>query len=325
MKLAIQIPCRDEEESLPRVLAELPRSVAGFDDVEWVLIDDGSSDRSAGLARAAGVDEVVSLPGRRGLAAAFLAGLEASLRRGADVIVQTDADGQYRAADIPALVRPVLEGRADMVIGERPLSTMGISLAKRALQRLGSAVVRRISGTRVPDATSGFRALTREAALRVNVFSSFSYTLETIVQLGLQRARVVSVPVGAIQVRRPSRLFRSTPEFVLRQSWTLLQIYALYRPFELFAASGAILTLLGALPAVRFLVLLARGGGQGHVQSLILAALLIVLGGLLLLASLLASLTAANRVLLEEVRLRLRRLELERAGSASPRPQPTSD
>lgn len=317
MKLVVQIPCRDEEECLPATLAELPRAVRGFDTVEWILIDDGSADRSVEVARAAGVDEVVALPGRRGLAVAFLAGLEAALRRGADVIVQTDADRQYPGADIGTLVRPILEGRADMVVGERPIAALGFSFVKSALQRIGSSVVRRISGTSVPDATSGFRAFSRDAALRINVFSGFSYTLETIIQLGLQGARVVSVPVGANRVERPSRLFRSMPEFVLRQTWTLLRVYLLYRPFELLASAGGLLVLLGTLPGLRFLFFLSRGGGQGHVQSLILATILILLGSMLVIAAVLASVSSANRILLEDLRLRLRRLELAEAAAST--------
>jgi glycosyltransferase involved in cell wall biosynthesis len=311
MKLVIQIPCRDEAESLPTTLAELPRTLAGFDAVECVVVDDGSTDGSAEIARAAGADEVVRMPGPRGLAAAFNAGLEASLRRGADVVVNTDADNQYRGADVAALVGPILAGTADMVVGERPLEARGASILKRGLQSLGSAVVRRISGTTVPDATSGFRAFTREAALRVNVFTTFSYSLETIIQLGLQRSRVVSVPIRVNPVTRPSRLFRRKRDFLARQGYTLVQVYALYRPFELFATLGAVLVALGLVPGVRFLVLFALGEGQGHVQSLILSLLLIVLGGLSMVVAFLAGLSAANRVLLEDVRLRLRRRELD--------------
>jgi glycosyltransferase involved in cell wall biosynthesis len=310
MKLVVQIPCHNEEETLPATLAALPRRVPGFDAVEWVLVDDGSSDGSVRVAREGGVDEVVALPGRQGLASAFLAGLEAALRRGADVVVNTDADNQYRGADIAVLVQPILDGRADMVVGERPIDAMGFSRAKRLLQRLGSGVARRVSGTDVPDATSGFRAYSRAAALQVNVFSGFSYTLETLVQLGLRRARIVSIPVRVNPVTRPSRLFRSIPEFVAKQGLTLLRIYSIYRPFELFAWPGVGLVLLGLVPAARFLALYALGGGQGHVQSLILASILISLGALLLLVAVLASLIAANRVVLEDVRVRLRRLEL---------------
>ncbi|HEX9190091.1 MAG TPA: glycosyltransferase family 2 protein [Vicinamibacteria bacterium] len=319
MKLVIQIPCRDEEESLPRTLADLPRALPGFDSIEWLLVDDGSTDRSVETARAHGVHQVVSLPGRRGLATAFLAGLEAALKRGADVIVNTDADNQYRGADVAALVRPIVEGRADMVIGERPADSMAFSRAKRLLQRLGSAVVRRVSGTAVPDATSGFRAYSRDAALQLNVFSTFSYTLETIIQLGLRRARIVSVPIGVNPVSRPSRLFRSIPEFVAKQAITILRIFVIYRPVETFAWPGLVLVVLGLAPGLRFLLLYLDGRGQGHVQSLILASLLVSIGALLLLAAMIASLSAANRVLLEDLRLRLRRLEAERAAGRDSR------
>jgi glycosyltransferase involved in cell wall biosynthesis len=312
MRLVVQIPCHNEEESLPRTLADLPRSVSGFETVEWILIDDGSTDRSVEVARVHGIDHVVSLPGHRGLASAFLAGLEVALRRGADVVVHTDADNQYRGSDIPRLVEPILEGRADIVVGERPIADMAFSILKKTLQRVGSWVVRRVSGAAVPDATSGFRAYTREAAIQINVFSSFSYTLETLIQLGLRRARIVSVPIGVNPVVRPSRLFRSIPEFVFHQALTIVQIYAIYRPFELFAWPGTVLVLLGLVPGVRFLVLFAAGAGQGNVQSLILASILISTGGLLLLAAVIANVTAANRVILEDLRVRTRRMELER-------------
>ncbi len=328
MKLVVQIPCRDEEESLPSTLADLPRSVSPFDEVEWILVDDGSSDRSVEVARAGGVAEVVSLPGRRGLATAFLAGLDAALRRGADVIVNTDADNQYCGADVARLVEPIVEGRADMVVGERPGDAAAFSPGKRWLQRLGSAVVRRLSGTTVPDATSGFRAYSREAALQITLFSRFSYTLETIIQLGLRRARIASVPIRVNPVSRPSRLFRSVPEFVLRQALTIVRILVIYRPFEVFAWPGALLVLLGLVPGVRFLVLYATTGGQGHVQSLILCAILLFVGSLLLLTGTLASVIAANRILLEDVRVRLRRLESEGlrplAAPGSPAPRPVA-
>jgi glycosyltransferase involved in cell wall biosynthesis len=312
MKLVVQIPCHNEEESLPRTLAELPRAVPGFDSVEWVLVDDGSTDRSAEVARAHGIHDVVSLSGRRGLASAFLAGLEEALRRGADVIVNTDADNQYRGADVEKLVRPIVEGRADMVVGERPREVLALAPVKGLLQRLGSAVVRRISGTSVPDATSGFRAYRREAALQLNVFSNFSYTLETIIQLGLHQARIVSVPIGVNPVNRPSRLFRSVPEFVLKQALTIVRIFVIYRPVELFAWPGLLCIALGLVPGLRFLLLYLDGRGSGHVQSLILASILVSTGGLLLLGAIIASVSAANRVLLEDLRVRLRRMEIER-------------
>jgi glycosyltransferase involved in cell wall biosynthesis len=323
MKLIIQIPCFNEEETLPTTLADLPRSVPGIACIETVLIDDGSTDRSIEVARASGVDEVVVLSGHLGLAGAFRAGLDVSLRRGADIIVTTDADNQYQGADIATLVRPVVEGRAEMVVGERPIQAMPFSFPKKLLQRLGSAVVRRVSGTRVPDATSGFRAYAREAALQISIFSAFSYTLETLIQLGLRRARIVSVPIRVNPVRRPSRLFSSVTEFVLRQGLTILRIYAIYRPFELFAVPGVLLVLLGILTGGRFLAFYFSGMGGGHVQSLILVSVLVSSGGLLLLAAVLASLTAANRALLEEVRLRLRKLELH--DESSPGSQTRAD
>lgn len=310
MKLVIQIPCRNEEESLAGTLVDLPRSLAGIDEIELLLVNDGSTDRSVEIARANGIDEVVELPGHQGLASAFLAGLEASLRRGADVIVHTDADNQYRGEDVARLVQPILEGRADMVVGERPIKEMAFSRLKKNLQRLGSRVVRRVSGTTVPDATSGFRAYSREAAFQINVFSLFSYTLETLIQLGLRRARIVSVPIRVNPVERPSRLFRSIPEFVFKQGLTIFRIFAIYRPVELFAWPGLALVLSGVALGIRFLAFYAVGQGQGHVQSLILTSVLVSTGGLLLLAAVLASLTAANRELLEEMRVRLRRLEL---------------
>jgi len=312
MKLVVQIPCHNEEESLPRTLAELPRAVPGFDSVEWILVDDGSTDRSAEVARAHGIDDVVSLPGRRGLSGAFLAGLEEALRRGADVIVNTDADNQYRGADVDKLVRPIVEGRADMVIGERPREVLALAPVKGLLQRLGSAVVRRISGTSVPDATSGFRAYRQEAALQLNVFSTFSYTLETIIQLGLHQARIASVPIGVNPVVRPSRLFRSVPEFVLKQALTILRIFVIYRPVEILAWPSLLCIVLGLLPAVRFLLFYLEGRGTGHVQSLILASILLSAGGLLLLGAMMASVNAANRILLEDLRVRVRRMEIER-------------
>jgi hypothetical protein len=235
------------------------------------------------------------------------------------VVVNTDADNQYRGVDVERLVRPIVEGKADMVVGERPADATAFSPSKRLLQRLGSAVVRRISGTTIPDATSGFRAYSREAALQINVFSGFSYTLETIIQLGLRRARIASVPIGVNPVARPSRLYRSIPEFVLKQALTIVRIFVIYRPFEIFAWPGALLVLLGLLPGVRFLLLYVAGRGQGHVQSLILASILVSIGGLLLLAGTIASVIAANRVLLEDVRIRLRRLEAERTVGDRPR------
>jgi glycosyltransferase involved in cell wall biosynthesis len=307
-KLVVFLPCRDEEEALPSALAALPRQVPGFDAVEWLLVDDGSVDRSVELARAAGVDRIVSLGRHRGLAAAFRAGTEEALRSGADVIVMFDADNQYCAADLPRLTEPILAGRAEMVVGERPFASM--SAPRRAFQQLGSEVIRRLSGTGVRDAASGYRAFSREAALRVNAFSSHTASAETILQLGLQGVSIESVPVRVNPVTRPSRLIRWVPLYVLRQTLTILRSLALYRPFAFFAWPALASGVCGLGVGCRFLVLYSAGEGSGHVHSLILAAILLVVSAVLLVAAVLGSHVGALRVLLEESQLRLRRRDL---------------
>lgn len=310
MKLIIQIPCFNEEAALPITLSELPRVVPGVDEVEWLVVDDGSSDKTAAVARKLGVDHVVVLPAHVGLARAFVHGLEASVKAGADIIVNTDADNQYRADDIPALIAPILSGEAEVVIGERPiLDTPHFSPLKKLLQRVGSWVVRVVSRTDVPDAPSGFRAITREAAMRIHVFNSYSYVLETVIQAGHKGISVTSVPVRTNEDLRPSRLFRSTFRYVGRQGLTILRIFMTYRPFAFFAVPGLLIFLAGFLLALRFLVFFFQGEGGGHVQSLILAALLLGTGFFLGVVGLLADLTSVNRKLLEGVDWRLRRLE----------------
>jgi glycosyltransferase involved in cell wall biosynthesis len=312
-KLLIQIPCYNEEQTLPRTLAELPRSVPGFDSVEWLVVDDGSTDRTVDLARRCGADHVVSLPQNQGLARAFVVGLEACLKAGADVIVNTDADNQYDAAGIPALVEPIVAGRAQIVIGERPIMRVReFSLVKKLLQRLGSAVVKIASGTRIPDAPSGFRAMHAEAALRLCVFSDYTYTLETIIQAGRNNIAVASVPVAVNPSTRPSRLVRSTHSYVLRSLLTIVRIFILYKPLRFFLLVGTLFLLPGLAIGVRFLLLYLGGEGQGHVQSLILAAILLVTAVIVYVAGILSDLVAANRVLLEEVRMRELRSEVER-------------
>jgi glycosyltransferase involved in cell wall biosynthesis len=309
--LIIQIPAYNEAESIGATLAKLPRHVPGFERVEWLLVDDGSRDGTAEAARAAGIDHVVSFSHNRGLASAFMAGLEASLKLGADVIVNTDADNQYDASCIPDLVRPVLDGRAVMVVGERPIAQMKqFSALKRMLQRLGSAVVRLMSATDVPDAPSGFRAIHREAALQLCVFSNYTYTLETLIQAGRKNLPVASVPVRVNRVDRPSRLIRSTPGYVGRSLLTIFRIFVLYKPFRFFFVIGTVFLLPGLAIGVRFLAAWLDGQGQGHVQSLILAAILIVMAVVTYAAGLLADLVAANRRLLEEVRMRQLRAEV---------------
>jgi len=303
VKLIIQIPAWNEERDLAEAIAALPRQVEGFDEVEVLVVDDGSSDRTAGVAQSSGAD-VVRLPVHRGLAVAFSTGIHCCLEGGADVIVNTDADNQYDARDIPALVRPILDGTAQMVIGDRQVATVRhFSAAKRFLQRLGSWVVRRLSGTEVRDATSGFRAISRAAALRMHVFTRFTYTLETILQAGEAGFKVVSVPIrinpGAT---RPSRLFSSNFNYVARSLASMARIVILYNPLRIFLVLGFIPIGLGGALLIRFLWFYASGNSPaGHIQSLILAVILVVVGALIWLAGIIADLTAVTRRLLEEM------------------------
>ena len=303
--LVIQIPCLNEEESLPRLLATLPRAMVGFSKVLWLVIDDGSVDRTGEIAQSLGVDHIVRFQKNRGLAAAFIAGLDAAVSLGADVIVNTDADGQYESADIPLLVQPILDGRADIVIGARPIAAMKqFSPIKRCLQKLGSMVVRRVSRTDVPDAPSGFRAFTRDAAMRLNVFSSYTYTLETIIQAGQKGMAIQTVPVRVSGETRPSRLVRSSLGYVFRSLLTIIRIFAVYQPFKFFMRIGLVSLALGLLVGARFLWYYFSEGSAGHVQSLILASILIGMGFQTMLIAFIADLQAANRVLLEEIRYR---------------------
>ncbi|MEZ4387391.1 MAG: glycosyltransferase family 2 protein [Candidatus Krumholzibacteriia bacterium] len=310
MKLIIQIPCFNEEAALPATLAALPRAVAGCDQVEWLVIDDGSTDGTAAVARANGVDHVVVLPRNRGLAHAFTTGLEACLARGADVIVNTDADNQYCADDIPLLVGPILRGEADLVVGERPISDIAhFSPIKKLLQRLGSAVVRVLSRTDVRDAPSGFRALSREAAFKLNVFSEYTYTLETLIQAGQKSMAVVSVPIRVNGETRPSRLVAGLGSYVQRSVVTMVRIFITYRPLRFFMTTGLAVFLAGFALGLRFLYYYATGAGEGKIQSTILAALLMGTGAFLCVMGLVVDLIAVNRQLLEKLQWRLARLE----------------
>ena len=306
MKLVIQIPAFNEETMLGKAVASINRRVPGFSEVAVLVVDDGSTDRTADVARESRVDRVVRLPAHRGLAAAFSTGLEEALAMGADVIVNFDADLQYDAADIPALVAPILAGQADLVIGDRgPGSLEHFSPGKRLLQRLGSWVVRQASGLEVADAASGFRALSREAARRMNVFSRMTYSLETLIQAGWKDLRVASVPVRAHPTPRPSRLFTSGGKYVLVQGANVLRITALYKPLKMFSAAAAIFLFAGILLGARYLWFVFSGRNPaGHVQSLILAAVLIIVGAQTFLIALLADLVGINRTLLEELKLR---------------------
>jgi glycosyltransferase involved in cell wall biosynthesis len=311
LKLIIQIPCLNEAGTLAIALNDLPRSVPGFERVEWLVIDDGSSDGTADVARGLGVDHVIRHPVNRGLAAAFMTGLDTCLRLGADVIVNTDADNQYDAADIPLLTAPIIEGRADMVIGARPIDeTEHFSWVKKKLQRLGSWAVRMASKTTVADAPSGFRAITRETAMRLNVFNPYTYTIETIIQAGLSNLRVLSVPIRTNADLRPSRLVKSISSYVRRSLVTILRIFVIYRPMAFFFWPGLVIGSIGVLLSLRFLwFYFVSGTGGGHVQSLIFSALFVILGALLFMVALISDVITANRKLLERIDLRVQQLE----------------
>jgi glycosyltransferase involved in cell wall biosynthesis len=315
-KLIIQIPCLNEAETLAVTLADLPRDVPGIDVVEWLVIDDGSTDDTVAVALANGVNHVVSMGHNSGLARAFSAGVDECLRLGADVIVNTDADNQYCADDIPAIVAPILAGEADMVIGVRPIMDIQhFSAAKKVLQRLGSWAVRVASGTDIGDAPSGFRAIDRRAAMRLNVFSEYTYTVETIIQAGNRGMKVISVPIRVNGDLRPSRLVKSMSSYVRRSLLTIFRVFMAYRPMSTFMVPGLILLSVGLLLGVRFLWLYLLGQGTGHVQSLILTAVLLMLGFTLVMFGLIADLLGVNRKLLEDVQWRLKRIEYGSAGS----------
>jgi glycosyltransferase involved in cell wall biosynthesis len=309
VKLVIQIPAFNEEQTLPTVLRGLPRTLKGIDAIEWLVIDDGSTDRTAAIALAHGADHVLTLPQRQGLARAYSKGLEESVRLGADIVVNTDADNQYSAEDIPALIAPILSGSAELAIGARPISqTAHFSLSKRFFQRLGSRVTRIVSGTLVEDAASGFRAISRSAAMRLHVYGNYTYTVETIIQAGRQGIAIASVPIRTNPETRPSRLVKGAGSYVAKQVLTMVRVFVVYKPFRFFAVPGSAIFVGGLLVALRFVYLYATGRGAGHVQSLILAALLLGIGFFLLVAGLLADLLAVNRVLLEGIDCRVKQL-----------------
>jgi glycosyltransferase involved in cell wall biosynthesis len=311
VKLIIQIPCFNEEETLPLTVADLPREVPGVDVVEWLVIDDGSSDRTVEVARALGVDHVVSHPHNRGLAAAFLTGIDACLRAGATVIVNTDADNQYQGSSIPDLVAPVLAGDAEMVVGERPIESIDdFSRTKKFLQRVGSSVVRRFSGTGVRDAASGFRAYSRDAAMRVQVFGRYTYTMETIVQAGWNGIAITSVPIGVNPKTRESRLVKSSSRYVWRSAQAIIRSFALYKPFRFFFLVGLVPFVVGVLLMLRWLGLyLSEDEYTSRVPSLLAGIGLIVVAAQIWAVAFLADLQAANRRVLEDLRLRARRLD----------------
>jgi glycosyltransferase involved in cell wall biosynthesis len=311
VKLIVQIPCLNEETALPDTLRSIPRQIPGVDVVEVLIIDDGSTDRTSQVALENGADHVVRFPRRKGRAAGFMAGLAAGLRLGADIIVNTDADSQYPGSDIPRLIAPILAGEADLVIGDRQVGEVAhFTWTKRRLQELGSWVVRKVSNTDVPDVTSGFRALNREAALRINIVSEFTYTLESIIQAGKKRLAIAHVPIEAKETR-PSRLFGSTWEYVKRSVSTILRIYAMYEPFKVFLIIGSVLTTLGLVLGLRYAWFWWLGEIRGHLQSAILSVLLLILGFQTLQWGIMADVVAANRKLLEDALYRIRKRDLQ--------------
>jgi glycosyltransferase involved in cell wall biosynthesis len=314
IKLIIQIPCYNEEQTLPQTLDELPRALPGIDTVEILVVDDGSSDRTVEVARAWGVHHVIRLKRNCGLATAFAAGLEAAVAAGADIIVNTDADNQYLGEDIGRLVLPILEGRADIVVGDRGVAALEqFSPLKRLLQRFGSWIVQKAAGIPIPDATSGFRAFTREAALRLTVLSNYTYTLETLIQAGARRMAVTYVAIRTNPQTRQSRLIRNIPSFLGISAVTIARFYTMYQPLRVFTTLGGLLIAAGVALGVRFLVLfVARGGATGNIQSLILAAVLLIVGFQVCLIGLIADAVSMNRRMLEDALYRLRRADLDR-------------
>jgi len=315
MKLIIQIPCFNEEATLPIALADLPRHLPGIDEIEYLIIDDGSSDRTVEVAREHGVHHVVGFTKNQGLARGFMLGIQTCLKLGADIIVNTDADNQYCGADVVELVRPILENRADIVIGARPISSIEhFSLAKKVLQKLGSGVVKLLSGTTVSDAPSGFRAFSRSAALNLNVFSKYTYTLETIIQAGQKNLQVVSVPIRVNGELRPSRLVKSISAYVRKSIVTMVRMFIVYRPFRFFMILGSIVFFAGVVVGGRFLYYFVRGQGQGMIQSLILTAVLLMMGFHTILLAFVTDLLAVNRKLLEELQAGERERSLREHG-----------
>ncbi len=312
MKLIIQIPCYNEEHTLPQTVNDLPNQIEGIDEIEYMIIDDGSSDKTIEVARSLGVHHIVVNKNNKGLARTFRKGLDECLKRGADIIVNTDGDNQYAGWDVAKLVVPILEGKADVVVGDRKTNDIEhFSPLKKLLQRVGSYVVKKVSGVKVPDAVSGFRAYSREAALQLNIISPFSYTIEALIQSGKKHMAVTHVPVETNAKTRESRLFTSIPKFIERQVTTILRMYTMYQPLRVFVLLGALITLIGLIPIVRFLIFYMMGDGDGHIQSLILGGVLTLLGIITFLIAIIADLINFNRQLIEQTLEKVRRMELQ--------------
>lgn len=313
MKLIIQIPCYNEEETLHIALNELPKKIEGIDEIEYLIINDGSKDNTVQVAKDWGINYVVNFRQNKGLAKGFMAGLDACLRNGADIIVNTDADNQYCADDIEKLVRPIIDEKYDIVIGERPINeTKHFSFVKKRLQRLGSWVVRKASKTDIPDAPSGFRAYSREAALRMNVVNEYTYTLETIIQAGREKIAMTSVPIRTNEELRKSRLFKSMFGYVKKSMGTIIRAFIMYKPLRFFTILGLIPFLCGIGIGIRFLVYYFQGVGNGHIQSLILAAVLLLIGWQTIIIGLQADIIAANRKILQDIQYRVKKLEISK-------------
>jgi len=314
MKLIIQIPCYNEADYLPLTLKDLPKEIEGIDKVEVLIVDDGSTDGTADIAVKNGVEHILRFKKNRGLAAAFSAGLQASLRLGADIIVNTDADNQYKGSEIPKLIAPILKGEADIVVGDRqPQTIPHFSWTKKKLQKLGSSLVKILSKTKIPDATSGFRAISREAALKMNVLSNFSYTLETLIQAGKMNLAVKSVPIKTNEMARKSRLFKNMFTFLKNSASTVIRTYAMHEPLKIFLTLAAVFFILGLIPVARFLIFYFSGNPRGFIQSLILSAILLILSFLMVVIAILSDLISSNRKLIEEALWRIRRMENENA------------
>lgn len=312
IKLIIQIPCFNEEHTLPETIGDFPDKIEGIDIIETLIIDDGSTDRTIEVAKELGVNHIIRNTNNRGLARSFRKGLDACLRLGADIIVNTDGDNQYAGWDIPKLVRPIIEGKAEIVIGDRQTHKIKhFSKFKKLLQKLGSRVVRQLSGTDIPDVVSGFRAISRDAALKLNIISPYSYTIEMVIQAGKKSMAITHVPISINPKTRESRLFKSIPSFVGQQLSSMIRMYAMYEPLRVFFYIGLTISIIGALPIVRFLYFYFTTGGAGHLQSLVLGGVLLIIGFVTFMIGLVADLISFNRQLLEMTLERVRKLELD--------------